>query len=97
MLSKLAWNLLYKLMAILFPSARVVGMSLALKNNVLKDTVTGIWRDGSAVGHVGCSSSGPGFQYQDPHGSSQLFIIPVLGDLTPSHKHTTCVAEYQCT
>jgi hypothetical protein len=40
-----------------------------------------------------CSSRGPGFSSQHPHGGSQLFITPVQGDLMPfkdtRHMHTS--------
>ncbi|CAO2583729.1 17-beta-hydroxysteroid dehydrogenase 13 [Lemmus lemmus] len=45
------------------------------------------WRDGSAVGSSDCSSRGPGFDSQHPHGSSQLSVTPVPRDPTPSHRH----------
>ena len=41
------------------------------------------WRDGSVV-NTGCSSRGPGFNFQNPHGGSQPFVVPVSGDLEPS-------------
>jgi hypothetical protein len=34
----------------------------------------------------GCSSKGPGFNPQCPHGSSQLSILQFQGALTPSHR-----------
>ncbi|CAO2590642.1 hypothetical protein LEMLEM_LOCUS5939, partial [Lemmus lemmus] len=40
------------------------------------------WRDGSVVKSTDCSSRGPGFNSQHPHGSSQLSEDPVPGDLT---------------
>jgi hypothetical protein len=36
---------------------------------------------------LGCSSRGPGFNSQHPHGSSQLSVTPVPADPTPSHRH----------
>jgi hypothetical protein len=33
------------------------------------------WRDGSVVKSAGCSSRGPEFNSQQPHGSSQLSVI----------------------
>jgi hypothetical protein len=30
----------------------------------------------------------PGFNFQHPYVSLQLFVIPVSGDPTPSYKHT---------
>ena len=41
------------------------------------------WRDGSVV-NTGCSSRGPGFNFQNSHGGSQPFVVPVSGDLEPS-------------
>jgi hypothetical protein len=46
------------------------------------------WRDGSGVKSTGCSSRGLGFNSQHPHGSLQLFVTPVPGDLTLSHRQT---------
>jgi hypothetical protein len=37
----------------------------------LKSKIRG-WRDGSAVKNTGCSSRGPRFNSQHPHGGSQL-------------------------
>ena len=42
------------------------------------------WRDGSVVTSTGCSSRGPGFSSQQPHGSSQPPVTPVPRDLMPS-------------
>jgi hypothetical protein len=39
------------------------------------------WRDGSVVKSTDCSSRGPEFNSQQPHGGSQP---SVMGDLTPS-------------
>jgi hypothetical protein len=39
--------------------------------NVFKSIVIG-WRDGSMVKSTNCSSKGPRFSSQHPHGSSQL-------------------------
>lgn len=47
----------------------------------------GCWRDSSAVQSIGCSSTGPRINCQQPHGSS-LSITPVLEFLTPSCRHT---------
>jgi hypothetical protein len=33
------------------------------------------WRDGSAVKSTGCSSSGPEFNSQQPHGGSQPSVM----------------------
>ena len=49
----------------------------------------GAGRIGSVVMSTGCSSKGPRFNSQHPHGSSQLSVTPVPGDLTPSHRHTS--------
>lgn len=40
------------------------------------------WRDGSAVKTNNCSSRGPEFESQCPHGASQPSITPVSGTLT---------------
>lgn len=47
------------------------------------------WRDGSVIKSSGSSSRGPRFNFQHPHGSLQLSVIPGGGDLAPSHRHTT--------
>ena len=41
------------------------------------------WRDGSVV-NTGCSSRGPGFNFQNPHGGSRPLVVPVSRDLLPS-------------
>ena len=41
------------------------------------------WRDGSMV-NTGCSSRGPGFNFQNQHGASRPLVVPVSGDLEPS-------------
>jgi hypothetical protein len=57
-------------------------------------------RYSSVVKSIGCSSRGPGFSSQYPHGGSQLHLTPFPGDLMPyfglhghgmhmpSHTHT---------
>jgi hypothetical protein len=45
---------------------------------------------GSEVKSPGCSSKGPRFNSQHPHGSLQISVTPVPGDLTPSH---TCASS----
>jgi hypothetical protein len=44
------------------------------------------WTDGSVI-KVTTSLPEEEFSCQRPHGSSQLFVTPVPGDLTPSHRH----------
>ena len=51
------------------------------------------WRDGSEVESTGCSSRGPEFNSQHPHGSSQLSVTPGPGDLPSSHRQQ---AKHQC-
>jgi hypothetical protein len=46
------------------------------------------WRDGSVVRCARGFSQVPGFSSQLPHGSSQLLVIPVPGDLTASRRQT---------
>ena len=46
------------------------------------------WRDGSALKSTDCSSRGPEFNSQHPHGSSHLSVTPLPGDLTSSHQCT---------
>ena len=38
-------------------------------------TKLGGWRDGSAVKSIDCSSKGPEFKSQQPHGGSQPFVM----------------------
>lgn len=45
-------------------------------------------REGLEVKSTGYSAEGSRFISQHPHGSSQLFLIPVPGDRAPSHRHT---------
>jgi hypothetical protein len=42
---------------------------------------------GSEVKNTGCSSRGPSFNCQHPHGSSELSVIPVPGEFAPSHTY----------
>jgi hypothetical protein len=44
-------------------------------------------RDGSAAKNTDFCFRGPGFNFQHPHGNSQLTVILVGEDLTPSHRH----------
>jgi len=46
------------------------------------------WRDGSVVRNTVCSSRGPEFNSQHPHGSSQPSVTPLPGDPTPLHRYT---------
>jgi hypothetical protein len=46
----------------------------------------GGWRDSSVIKSTNCSSRGPGFDSQQPHGSSHLSVTPVAGNLTPSQR-----------
>ena len=46
------------------------------------------YRDGFSTKSTHCSSRGSRFNSQHPHGNSQLFVTPVPGDLTPSHRYT---------
>ena len=39
------------------------------------------WRNGLVVKSTSCSSRGPGFSSQHPHGSSQVSLTPVPEDL----------------
>ena len=47
------------------------------------------WRDGSGVKSPGCSSTGPGFNSQHPHGSSELSVTPFPGNPTHTHVDNT--------
>ena len=48
----------------------LLGLRLALNIVSLKG-----WRDGSEVKSTGCSSRGPEFNSQQPHGGSQPFVL----------------------
>jgi hypothetical protein len=52
----------------------------------------GGWRDGSEVKSTGCSSRGPGFNFQHSHGHSHLSIAPVTHCLLASEStaHVWC-------
>ena len=49
-------------------------MNIKDHNPVIKDSEEG-WRDGSAVKSTGCSSRGPEFNFQQPHGGSQPSVM----------------------
>jgi hypothetical protein len=49
-----------------------------------KYTTTKGWRDGLTVESTCCSYRGLGFISQNPYGSAQVFVTPVLKDPTPS-------------
>lgn len=48
------------------------------------------WRDGSAAKSSGCSTKGPEFDPQHPHGASQLSITLVLVYIIPPSELTWC-------
>lgn len=50
--------------------------------------------DGLVVNNTNCSSRGPGFSFQCPHGGSQLSIIPVPQD--PNALFWPLQAPYAC-
>ena len=58
----------------------------------LKIKISG-WRDDMAVESVDCSSRGPGFNSQHPHGDSQLPETPAPRNLSPSSGHCTRVVH----
>jgi hypothetical protein len=45
------------------------------KRGLLKITQLRGWRDGSEVKNTGCSSRGPEFKSQQPHGGSQPSVM----------------------
>jgi hypothetical protein len=47
----------------------------------------GGWRDGSAVKSTDCSSKGPEFKSQQPHGDSQSSILELMPSFG-THIHT---------
>jgi hypothetical protein len=55
------------------------------RERLLKKVKLWWWSDGSLVKSTDCSSRGPRFNSQHLHGSSQLSVTPVSGDLVPSH------------
>jgi hypothetical protein len=57
--------------------ATTAPLSLSFKDNIplfLKNKKEG-WRDGSAVKSIDCSSAGPEFKFQQPHGGSQPSVM----------------------
>jgi hypothetical protein len=44
-------------------------------NSLLKEIQEGGWRDGAAGKSTGCSSRGPEFKSQQPHGDSQPSVM----------------------
>jgi hypothetical protein len=64
-ISEFKVSLLYKLS---FRTAKVIQRNPILKNK------PGGWRDGSVVKSTDCSSKGPVFKSQQPHGGSQPFV-----------------------
>lgn len=66
-------------------SARPVPLSSAMLGTERRPPGS---REGIEVKSTDCSAEGCRFICQHPHGSSQLFIIPVPGDRAPSHRHT---------
>jgi len=55
---------------------------------VYKNGISGGWRDGSVVKSTDCSSRGPEFKSQQPHGGSQPSI---LGSIMGSYVLFWCV------
>jgi len=43
--------------------------------SAVKKEITGGWRDGSVVKSTDCSSRGPEFKSQQPHGGSQPSVM----------------------
>jgi hypothetical protein len=70
----------------------LVGMDVGLLEEVCHCGVdfevskAGAERDGSVVKTTDCSSKGPEFNSQHPHGNTT--VTPVPEDPTPSHRHT---------
>jgi hypothetical protein len=48
------------------------------------------WREGSAVKNTDCSSEGPEFKSQQPHGGSQPSVMPSSGVSEESYSVLTC-------
>jgi hypothetical protein len=49
-------------------------MNIKDHNPVIKDSEEG-WKDVSAVEKTSCSSRGPEFNFQQPHGGSQPYVM----------------------
>jgi hypothetical protein len=49
-----------------------------MNNDTIKNELIGGWRDGSAVKSADCSSKGPEFKSQQPHGGSQPSVTKNL-------------------
>jgi hypothetical protein len=45
-----------------------------IRISLFKKLISG-WRDGSMVKSIDCSSRGPEFNFQQPHGGSQLSVM----------------------
>ena len=56
--------------------------------HIIEESLKG-WRDSSAVKSTDCSSRGPGFNSQHPHGSKQLSVTPRSHTLTHTCRQNT--------
>jgi hypothetical protein len=87
-LSSSDWAFSWFIIDVRGPSSMLVMPPLG----AIRNQVEG-WRGGSAVKSTGCSSRGPRFNSQQPHGSSQLSVTPRSDAVT----QTYIQAEHQCT
>ena len=58
------------------------------KKKLTKNYNTGGWRDGSVVKSTACSSKGPEFKSQQPHGGSQPSVMRSGALFWPADIHT---------
>ena len=72
----------------LSPPTSIINHRRTDQHGSIERTYVGGWRDGSEVKSTDCSSRRPRFNSQHPHGSSQLSVTPVPGNLTPLHQLT---------
>jgi hypothetical protein len=61
-------------MKVLELKSTLVGLKYSVRNPSYKFELLG-WRDGSAVKSTDCSSEGPEFKSQQPHGGSQSSVM----------------------
>jgi hypothetical protein len=55
--------------------------AMLIQSTTVKKMSLGDWRDGSVVKNTDCSSRGPEFNFQQPHGGSQSSVMGSDGPL----------------
>ena len=66
---------LFAFLKVFFPSVISFKILFSLDNDVLLRYEFEGWRDDSAVKSTGCSSRGPKFNFQQPHGGSHPSVV----------------------